>query len=78
LQTSFPGEGAGLRSNGLRVQNNGDAKDLRVRVGQIVECLAMYCRQWQHADDGEFPFNRPASADLRKKFDLPLDRPLNV
>ena len=34
-------------------------------------------RQLQHAADGEYPFTDPANAGMRRKFDLPLDRPLN-
>jgi hypothetical protein len=34
-------------------------------------------RQLQHAADGEYPFTNPANAGMRRKFDLPLDRPLN-
>jgi hypothetical protein len=30
-----------------------------------------------HAADGEYPFTNPANAGMRRKFDLPLDRPLN-
>jgi hypothetical protein len=39
--------------------------------------LATRRRQPQHAADGEFPFTDPANAGMRRKFDLPLDRPLN-
>jgi hypothetical protein len=31
----------------------------------------------QHAADGEFPYTDPANAGMRKKFDLPSDRPMN-
>ena len=34
-------------------------------------------RQLQHSADGEYPWTNPASAGMRRKFDLPLDRPLN-
>ena len=39
--------------------------------------LAVRRRQLQHSADGEYPFTDPADAGLRRKFDLPLDRPLN-
>jgi len=39
--------------------------------------LAMRRRQLQHAADGEFPFTDPANAGMKRKFDLPADRPLN-
>jgi hypothetical protein len=39
--------------------------------------LATRRRQLQHAADGEYPFTDPANAGMRRKFDLPLDRPLN-
>lgn len=32
----------------------------------------------QPAADGEYPYTDPANAGLRRKFDLPLDRPLNL
>jgi hypothetical protein len=32
---------------------------------------------FSHAPTGEFPFTDPANAGMRRKFDLPLDRPLN-
>jgi hypothetical protein len=35
-------------------------------------------RQLQHAADGEYPFNDPASVGMRKKFGLPPARPLNA
>jgi hypothetical protein len=38
----------------------------------------MQLLELQHATDGEFPFTDPASAGMRKKFDLPADRPLNA
>jgi hypothetical protein len=31
----------------------------------------------QNFADGEYPCTAPASAGMRRKFDLPLDRPLN-
>ena len=34
-------------------------------------------RQLQHSADGEYPHTDPANAGIRRKFDLPLDRPLN-
>ena len=34
-------------------------------------------RQLQHAADGEYPYTDTANAGMRRKFDLPLDRPLN-
>jgi hypothetical protein len=30
------------------------------------------------APNGEYPFTDPANAGMRRKFDLPLDRPLNA
>jgi hypothetical protein len=39
--------------------------------------LATRCRQLQHAADGEYLFTDRANAGMRRKFDLPPDRPLN-
>ena len=61
-----------------QVGGKGDAKDTRMQLSQMVESLAVRRRQLQHAADGEFPFNDPASAGMRQKFDLPPDRPLNA
>jgi hypothetical protein len=61
-----------------QVGGKGDAKDTRTQLAQMVESLAVRRRQLQHGADGEFPFNDPASAGMRKKFDLPADRPLNA
>jgi hypothetical protein len=61
-----------------QVGGKGDAKDTRTQLAQMVESLAVRRRQLQHAADGEFPFNDPASAGMRQKFDLPPDRPLNA
>ena len=38
---------------------------------------AMRRRQLQHSADGEYPWTDPANAGMRRKFDLPLNRPLN-
>jgi len=61
-----------------QVGGKGDAKDTRTQLAQMVESLAVRRRQLQHAADGEFPFNDPASAGMRQKFNLPPDRPLNA
>jgi hypothetical protein len=61
-----------------QVGGKGDATDSRTQLAQMVESLAVRRRQLQHAADGEFPFNDPASAGMRQKFDLPPDRPLNA
>jgi hypothetical protein len=61
-----------------QVGGKGDATDLRTKLAQMVESLALRRRQLQHAADGEFPFNDPANAGMRQKFDLPSDRPLNA
>jgi hypothetical protein len=58
-----------------QVGGKGDATDLRTKLSQMVESLALRRRQLQHAADGEFPFNDPANAGMRQKFDLPFDRP---
>ncbi len=60
-----------------QVGGKGDAKDTHTQLAQRVVSLAVRRRQLQHAADGEYPFNDPASAGMRKKFDLPPDRPLN-
>ena len=39
--------------------------------------LATRRRKLQHTADGKYPFTDPANAGIRRKFDLPLDRPLN-
>ena len=31
----------------------------------------------QNSADGEYPLTDPANAGMRRKLDLPLDRPLN-
>jgi hypothetical protein len=66
------------KSKVTQVGGKGDAKDTRTQLAQMVESFAVRRRQLQHAADGEFPFNDPASAGMRKKFDLPADRPLNA
>jgi len=43
----------------------------------ILTTLATRRRQFQHAAEGEYPFTDPANAGMRRKFDLPPDRPLN-
>jgi hypothetical protein len=66
------------KSKVTQVGGKGDAKDTRTQLAQMVESLAVRRRQLQHAADGEFPYTDPASAGMRKKFDLPPDRPLNA
>ena len=56
----------------------GDAVDLKTQLGAMVDSLAARRRQLQHAADGEYPYTDPASAGMRKKFDLPPDRPPNA
>ena len=56
----------------------GDATTLRNQLAAMVDSLAVRRRQIQHAADGEYPFTNPANAGMRRKFDLPLDRPLNA
>jgi len=60
-----------------QVVGKGDATDQHTSLSQMVESLGVRRRQLQHAADGEFPFNDPASAGMRQKFDLPPDHPLN-
>jgi hypothetical protein len=55
----------------------GDSTTLRNQLAAMVESLAVRRRQLQHAADGEYPCTDPANAGIRRKFDLPLDRPLN-
>jgi hypothetical protein len=55
----------------------GDSATLRTKLATMVDSLATRRRQLQHAADGEFPFTDPANAGMRRKFDLPPDRPLN-
>jgi hypothetical protein len=61
-----------------QVGGKGDATDLRTKLANMVVSLATRRRQLQHAADGEFPFTDPASAGMRKKFDLPPTQPLNA
>jgi hypothetical protein len=56
----------------------GDAITLRNQLATMVDSLALRRRQLQNAADGEYPFTDPANAGMRKKFDLPADRPLNA
>jgi hypothetical protein len=60
-----------------QVAGKADATDQHTSLSQMVESLAVRRRQLQHAADGEFPYNDPASAGMRQKFDLPSDHPLN-
>jgi hypothetical protein len=60
-----------------QVAGKADATDQHTSLSQMVESLAVRRRQLQHAADGEFPYNDPASAGMRQKFDLPPDHPLN-
>jgi hypothetical protein len=39
--------------------------------------LSMQIEARPCAADGEYSFTDPANAGMRRKFDLPLDRPLN-
>ena len=55
----------------------GDSTTLRHQLSAMVDSLAVRRRQLQHSADGEYPFTDPANAGVRRKFDLPLDRPLN-
>jgi hypothetical protein len=61
-----------------QVGGKGDAVTLRQTLADMVVSLATRRRQLQHAADGEFPFTDPASAGMRKKFDLPPTQPLNA
>jgi hypothetical protein len=61
-----------------QVVGKGDAIKLRNDLATMVESLALRRRQLQHAADGEFPHTDPAKAGMRKKFDLPANRPLNA
>ena len=48
---------------------------LRTKPATMVEGPAMR-RQLQHAADGEYPFTDPATAGMRRKFDLPRGSPI--
>ena len=61
-----------------QVVGKGDAIKLRNDLATMVESVALRRRQLQHAADGEFPHTDPANAGMRKKFDLPANRPLNA
>lgn len=61
-----------------QVGGKGDAVTSRQTLSDMVVSLATRRRQLQHAADGEFPFTDPASAGMRKKFDLPPTQPLNA
>jgi len=61
-----------------QVGGKGDAKDLRTKLTNMVVSLTLRRRQLQHDADGEFPYTDPASAGMRKKFDLPPTQPLNA
>ncbi len=61
-----------------QVEGKGDAIKLRNDLATMVESLALRRRRLQHAADGEFPHTDPANAGMRKKFDLPANRPLNA
>lgn len=45
--------------------------------GELVESPATRRRQIQHAANGGFPHTDTGSAGMRRKFELPPDRPLN-
>jgi hypothetical protein len=60
-----------------QVDGKGDATVLRTKLADIVVSLAVRRRQLQQAADGEYPFTDPANAGMRRKFDLPPNRPLN-
>jgi hypothetical protein len=66
------------KSKVTQVGGKGDSTSLRVKLTTMVESLAVRRRQLQHAADGEFPYTDPANAGMRKKFDLPLNQPLNA
>jgi hypothetical protein len=55
----------------------GDSTTLRTQLATMVDSIAVRRRQIQHAADGEYPCTDPANAGMRRKFDLPADRPLN-
>ena len=55
-----------------------DVITLRAKLTAMVASLAVRRSQLQHAADGEYPFTDPANAGMRRKFDLPLDRPLSA
>jgi hypothetical protein len=55
----------------------GDSTTLRNQLAAMVDSFAVRRRQLQHSVDGEYPWTDPANAGIRRKFDLPLDRPLN-
>ena len=66
------------QSKVTQTTGKGQAMDLKIKLGSMVDSLATRRRQLQHAADGEYPYTDPASAGMRKKFDLPSDRPLNA
>jgi hypothetical protein len=55
----------------------GDATTLRNQLAAMVDSFAVRRRQLQHSANGEYPYTDPANAGMRRKFDLPLDRPLH-
>jgi hypothetical protein len=71
-----------LASGGYPLSGSGPAPGVGV-FGTLsppqtnLPALATRRRQLQHAADGEYPYPDPANAGIRRKFDLPLDRPLN-
>ena len=60
-----------------QVGGKGDAITDHATLTAMVESIVTRRRQLQHAADGEYPYNDPASAGMRKKFSLPPDHPLN-
>ncbi|HUB88031.1 MAG TPA: hypothetical protein VMB22_09085, partial [Verrucomicrobiae bacterium] len=55
----------------------GDITTLKTQLAAQVDSLAERRHKLQVAVDGDFPCTDPANAGVRRKFDLPLDRPLS-
>jgi hypothetical protein len=51
---------------------------LELSAPKNLPTLAMRRRHLQQAADGEYPFTDPANAGMRRKFDRPMNRPLNL
>lgn len=54
------------------------ARAERLKRDQQIEAIKDECIQIQYVIDGEFPPGDPASAAVRREFDLPLKRPFNA